>query len=150
MPGPSLLSFAIQYGSVEGLELLLQREHIRWQSGWKTDDSLYQAARQQGEASLQMVTLLLRHGAYINAKGGSERDEHALEAAAKYGRVEAVQMLLPDGMIADGVLEAAMFHAVGEKSLELVRILIRHGVDANGAATHGFYLHRRSFLSRPL
>ncbi|KAJ6476661.1 ankyrin repeat-containing domain protein [Mycena vitilis] len=81
---------------------------------------------------LQMVQLMINHGAEVNAEGG--RYGTALQAASCVGQVDAVGLLIASGAninLPGGEYGAALHAASYEGHRNIVELLIRHGANVN-------------------
>jgi ankyrin repeat protein len=129
------LFYAASLGSVATGKLLLDR-------GAKVDEKsisgqpyFYNVVK---EGNMEGVMLLLAHGADANVQSIS--GEPCLIKALKSGRPQLVDVLLENGADADatdisGNSALSVAAALKEAPLEMVRVLLRHGVDVAGAST---------------
>lgn len=128
----SIAEEALRTGSCEVMEVLLSHGVPL------SEDILPQAAT---FSSMEMIALLLRHGAKIN--GRSREGYTALYNAAWSGRLEQVRFLLEKGAdtkigISDG---RTILHSVASGKMryypEIAELLIRHGAEVNGRDSKG-------------
>ncbi|KAJ7756034.1 ankyrin repeat-containing domain protein [Mycena maculata] len=99
-----------------------------WQCGGAYGTAL-QAASFAG--SVEVVTLLLEHGADVNAKGGMYGS--ALQAGSISGSLDVVHLLLEGGadVNALGGFYGTALQAATYRTVELVRLLLDQGADVN-------------------
>lgn len=91
------------------------------------------------KGSMKVVHALISMGADINAKGGTFGGG-PINLAANYGQFQAVQVLLAAGAELD-VTEPErnpLFSAIQEGSLEIVKLLVEHGIDYRVSYTGEF------------
>ncbi|KAI0320597.1 ankyrin repeat-containing domain protein [Amylostereum chailletii] len=92
---------------------------------------------------LEIVHLLLDHGADVNARGGKYGT--AVQAAAYKGRLDVVHLLLERGADVNahgGEYGMALHAAAFGGSLDVLRLLLEHGADLNRQdSQHGTALH---------
>lgn len=92
------------------------------------------------EDKVEVVSLLLKHGANVNAEGGYYGC--ALQAATSRGSLEITKMLIDHGAVVDGHtgnFGSALIVAVKEGHLNLVKLLLDKGANVNlqGSSYYG-------------
>ncbi|KAJ6463288.1 ankyrin repeat-containing domain protein [Mycena vulgaris] len=88
--------------------------------------------------ALDLVRLLLKSGADVNAQGG-EKHGTALAAASLRGSTDIVQLLLDNGADVNapgGTLGSALQAASSTGATDVVRLLLSYGADVNGPDLH--------------
>lgn len=84
------------------------------------------------EGNLELVTYLARNGCDINIKAGLFGGT-PINEAANYGRLEVVRYLLQAGAVLDTSEpeQNPLFGAIYAGHLEVVKLLLAHGIDAS-------------------
>jgi ankyrin repeat protein len=84
---------------------------------------------------LEIVKLLLEHGADVNAKTKEGYGYTALHSAASNGHLEIVKLLLEHGADVNAKTKyggyTALHSATMNGHLEIVKLLLEHGADVN-------------------
>ena len=89
-----------------------------------------------GKGSVELVRMLLEHGAEVNA--WTKARSILLLMAAESGIVEVVQVLIKQGAnvdVEDEEEETLLHRAARTGSVELVRMLLEHGADVHARTT---------------
>ncbi len=82
------------------------------------------------KGAMKVMHALISMGANVNAKGGTFGGG-PINLAAAYGQIQAVRVLLASGAELD-VTEPErnpLFSAIQEGSMEIVKLLVEHGID---------------------
>lgn len=136
---------ACRYGNLNMVELLLgSGADVNTATGGKYGNPLH-AAAMGDSGGTEVLTLLLDHGAEVNARGG--KFGTALQAACTSGEMKRVRVLLDRGAdvnIEGGeygtALQAAcatnMIGIMGKDKLSMLELLLEHGADVHTQGGH--------------
>ena len=141
-------------GSAEAMRPL--RESCGFNVNAKDQDGMTALHWAAGDNALEIeiASLLLRHGADVNAKavGKVLGGWTALHSAVKNNALEVVDLLLRHGADVNAKTESELFggetalhSAVKNNALEVVDLLLRHGADVNAKAV-GKVFHGKTAL----
>jgi len=116
------LAQAIEWGSVEAIQLLLEANANPNDSALQYS-VLHKAARQ---GNLQIIKLLIKYGAQENSRGGS-----SLYCALKNDHAEVAQLLITHDADKEYALQKACDNFDRDRNLnaDICRWLLRHGAD---------------------
>jgi ankyrin repeat protein len=123
--GYAPIHFAAQFGTVDALTKIIPlREFIDERCAWNRTALMYGSLK----GDLNIVTLLIKYGADINAQGDFDKIT-ALHLAAYEGQIEIVNYLLQHGAnpkITDKYNRTPYDHAVTQKHTEVQSALIHY------------------------
>lgn len=134
----SELESAITRGDVGGARAVLSRDATFLKEGRNARDLLAHAA---GLDNVEMVSLLVEHGANVNEGASDDKPEGVILEASREGAVNVVRWLLKNGAMVNHVVEGerrcwALQGATRKGRLDVVKLLVEEG-SADVNATWG-------------
>ncbi len=130
--GMTPLGVAARYGSVATARVLLQRGAALVPAGEDRERAALSIAAEAGQ--VEMLKLLVEHGADVNRSDTSLYHATALHEAAAGGQVEAARYLVSQKAVVDapGYEKATPLHAAAkEGAAAVVELLLASGADVN-------------------
>ncbi len=94
-----------------------------------------------GSGDIEIVKLLIKKGAKVNAKFERYDDVTALMLAAESGHLEVVKALIKGGADVDVRTangDTALIAAVAKGHVDIIKLLLKEGADVNGRSESGY------------